>query len=126
MSAYLSVLTQQVKAICPIYGISIGDKTDKSTWRIDFDPAATDAQKSAAKTVVQNFDVAAEEATEAAQAQIDVDLGLQAKADAVIAQLQSASITQIQNYVQNNVTDLASAKAFLVKLAVAVAYSLRN
>jgi len=126
MGSYLSVLTQQVGAVCPIYGISIGVKTDKSTWRIDFDPAATDAQKAAAQTVVQNFDVAAEEATETAQAQTNADLELQAKADTVIAQLQSASITQIQNYVQNNVTDLASAKAFLVKLAVAVAYSLRT
>ena len=122
----VSVLSDAISAVCPIQGVSMGRAQDKSTWRIDFDPSATDTQKAAAQTVVQNFDVTAEEAAEAAQAQTDANLVLQAKADTVIAQLQSASITQIQNYVQNNVTDLASAKAFLVKLAVAVAYSLRN
>jgi len=122
----LDKLYAAISQVAPIEGVAIGVLNDKTTWRIDFDPSATDTQKAAAQAVIQAFDVAAEEAAEATQAQINANLALQAKADAVIAQLQSASITQIQNYVQTNVTDLASAKAFLVKLAVAVAYSLRN
>lgn len=41
----------------PVYGISIGSKDDKSTWRIDFAPEATDEQKAQAAQLVAAFDV---------------------------------------------------------------------
>lgn len=37
-----------VEKVCPIVGVSIGRRCDKSTWRIDFRPEATEAQRAAA------------------------------------------------------------------------------
>jgi hypothetical protein len=48
---------QAVAAVCPIDGVSIGEKLDKSTWRIDFKLEATAQQRLAAGVAVQNFDV---------------------------------------------------------------------
>lgn len=42
--------------IAPIDGISIGNWEDKSTWRIDFESAATSDQKIAAQTALESFD----------------------------------------------------------------------
>jgi hypothetical protein len=47
-----------IAAVCPIDGVSIGRKNDKSTWRIDFAPEATDAEKAAADAVKAAFDLA--------------------------------------------------------------------
>ena len=55
-------LHSAIAAVCPIDGVSIGRKNDKSTWRIDFRPEATDAQKAAARAALDAFDVAAEAA----------------------------------------------------------------
>lgn len=49
-------LTKAVHAVCPIVGVSIGSVGDKGTWRIDFDPTATDAQKAAAQAALNAFD----------------------------------------------------------------------
>jgi len=67
------VLDQQIKVVCPIDGVSLGRKDDKSTWRIDFKPEATAQQRTDAQAVVEAFDVAAEEKkmTDAAQAKKD-------------------------------------------------------
>lgn len=48
-------LHKQIEKVCPIIGISIGVTADKTTWRVDYDPSATDAQQSAAKTVVTAY-----------------------------------------------------------------------
>ena len=48
-------LHQAVAAVCPIVGVSIGDPGNRATWAVDFDSAATAAQKTAAQSVVQNF-----------------------------------------------------------------------
>ena len=45
----MSELHSQIAAICPIDGISIGDESDRSTWRIDFRPEATPEQRLAAE-----------------------------------------------------------------------------
>lgn len=58
-----------IAAVCPIQGVSIGRRNDKRTWRIDFDDAATDAQKDAARAALQSFNVAASDA-QAAQDEI--------------------------------------------------------
>ena len=51
-------LDQALKAVCPIDGVSIGKSEDKSTWRIDFMPEATDQQKTDASAVMAAFIVA--------------------------------------------------------------------
>lgn len=48
-------LTIAIAAVCPIHGVSIGRKDDKSTWRIDFKEEATPAQRAAAAQVVAQF-----------------------------------------------------------------------
>ena len=34
-----------IALLCPIHGISIGRRQDRTTWRIDFDPEATETQR---------------------------------------------------------------------------------
>lgn len=48
----LAELDAAIKAVCPAYGISIGRKGDKDTWRIDFTKDATDKQKKAAQDIL--------------------------------------------------------------------------
>lgn len=54
---YQFKLDQALKAVCPIHGVSIGRKNDRSTWRVDFAPEATDEQKAQAAQIVAAFDV---------------------------------------------------------------------
>ena len=49
-------LHAQIAAVAPIEGVSIGTLNDKTTWRIDFLPTATAAQKAAARAVLAAFD----------------------------------------------------------------------
>ena len=56
---FLIILNDEVTAVCPIEGISIGRAGDKSTWKITFASGATDEQKRAAQQVVDNFDTSA-------------------------------------------------------------------
>jgi len=71
-------LDRQIKAVCPIYGVALVDKTDKSTWRIDFKPEATAQQKLDVQAVVSAFDVTAEEKKlkDADQAKVDKKVSL--------------------------------------------------
>ena len=57
----IHLLDQQIKAVCPTHGVSVGRKEDKSTWRIDFKDEATQAEKDAAQLVVDNFDINAKD-----------------------------------------------------------------
>ncbi len=50
-----AVLDQAIKKVCPIHGVSFGKLDDKKTWRIDFDDAASAAQKLAAVQVLDEF-----------------------------------------------------------------------
>lgn len=52
-------LHTMISAICPIHGVSVGDSANKTTWRIDYDSSATDAQKTAAQNAVTSFNVLA-------------------------------------------------------------------
>lgn len=45
-------LDQAIKTVCPIDGVSIGNRADRSTWRIDFREEATDDQRAAARAVM--------------------------------------------------------------------------
>ena len=55
----MAALHKSLAAVCSIQGVSVGDPSDKATWRIDFDPAATDAQRQAAQAALQAFDPSA-------------------------------------------------------------------
>lgn len=52
----LANLHDAIAAVCPIDGVSMGDDGDRSTWRVSFADAATDAQRSAAAAVLASFD----------------------------------------------------------------------
>ncbi len=54
-------LHHQIAAVCPIVGVSVRAPGDKTTWRIDFADAATNAEIAAASAVVAAFDAAAPE-----------------------------------------------------------------
>ena len=60
----INKLDAAIRAVCPIHGVSIGKKDDKSTWRIDFKDEATTEQGASAQAVIDAFDpVAAEQPT---------------------------------------------------------------
>jgi hypothetical protein len=48
-------LDAAIRAVCPIQGVSVGNPADKATWRIDYHPSATAAQKAAAQQVVDGW-----------------------------------------------------------------------
>ena len=51
-----SGLDAAIRAVCPaLEGVSIGDPADRTTWRLDFGPDATDAQRQAARSALQAF-----------------------------------------------------------------------
>jgi hypothetical protein len=54
----IAALNNAVAAVCPIDGLAVGDPADKATWRIDFDPSATDQQRQAAQAALAAFDPA--------------------------------------------------------------------
>lgn len=99
MSTFASRLDSEVSVVCPIYGVSIGRKNDKSTWRIDFAPEATAQQRLAAQSVVDAFDVAAVEAAQAASQAALETLATEAHADAVYAQLATATGAEISSFI---------------------------
>ena len=66
----LNELTKALAAVAPITGVSIGRKDDRSTWRIDFAPEATDDQKAQAAQIVASFDIVKVEHNEGVDAQI--------------------------------------------------------
>ena len=50
-------LENQIKAVCPVEGISIGDASDKTTWAFHPTEAATTEQIAAAQAVIDNADL---------------------------------------------------------------------
>jgi hypothetical protein len=52
------LLHTKIAAVCPIDGVSVGDPLDRSTWRIDFDPAATPQQIAAAQALILTLTLA--------------------------------------------------------------------
>lgn len=41
-------IDQAIRAVCPIQGVSFGDRNDKSTWLVVYAEDATDEQRKAA------------------------------------------------------------------------------
>ena len=62
MTSLALKLGEKLNKVAPVAGMSIGKPGDKSTWRIDFKPEATDAERQAAQLVLKNFDVVKAEA----------------------------------------------------------------
>ena len=52
-------LHSAVAAVAPIDGVSVGVEADKSTWKVSFADSATPAQRAAAQTVINGFDLKA-------------------------------------------------------------------
>lgn len=115
-----------VELVCPIQGVSVGRKNDKTTWRINYKQEATPAQRAAAQAVVDALDVAVAEQSTANRLVRASSLKTEAASDPLIDKLRTASPEQIKTYINNNATDFASLKAVVIKLAVAQAYSLRD
>ena len=46
-------LDAAIRAVCPIVGVSVGSWTDRATWRVDFAPEATAAERTAASAPIQ-------------------------------------------------------------------------
>jgi hypothetical protein len=57
MKNVVGQLHSEVALKAPIIGISMGDVNDKQTWIIDFDPSATQQQRTNAQAVITGFDV---------------------------------------------------------------------
>lgn len=52
----IEALDQAIRAACPIDGVSIGKAQDKTTWRIDFKPEATESERAAASAILAQID----------------------------------------------------------------------
>lgn len=52
----LARLHERIAAVAPIHGVSIGDASDTSTWRIDFAPEATARQRADAQGILDGID----------------------------------------------------------------------
>lgn len=70
--ANLLYVLNKINAVCPGCELSVGDWSNKATWRIDFQPSATPAQRAAAQAAIDNYvDGEAGEADYAKQFHID-------------------------------------------------------
>lgn len=52
----LKNLHDKINLVCPIVGVSIGDKDRKETWRVDYKNEATNAQRAAAQDILNSYD----------------------------------------------------------------------
>lgn len=121
----LTLLHQAIASVCPIDGVSAGDWSDKATWRIEFAQTATQAQRDAAAVVVAGFDVLAAEASLAEDATRVIGIRADAERAELLNRLKTATPAQIRTYVNNNVTDLASAKLMMARILVLIALDAR-
>jgi hypothetical protein len=120
-----NLIHKAIAAVCPIDGISIDDINNKSSWMVNA-PTATQAQITAAQGVINTFDLAAARQAEINKASRAVVVETEASGDVFIDRLRNATPDQIKTFVTNNVTDLASAKILIARMAIAIAYLLRN
>lgn len=121
-----TLIHNAVSAVCPIDGVSIGNFSDKTTWKVQFSASATSAQKIAAQTAINNFDIAGAQQVEIDRKTRAGNIETEAGADQFMDRLRNATPDQIRTFIGTNVTDLASAKILLGRMAIAIAYLLRN
>jgi hypothetical protein len=122
----INTLETRVRAVAPIFGVAIGSRSDKATWRIDFQSNATASQIAAAQSVIDAFDIAAETTIENQRIIREESIRADANGDVFVDKLRNATPDQIRTFVSTNVTDLASAKILIARMAIAIAYLLRN
>ncbi len=118
-------LEQAIRVACPsIDGVSVRDPLDKSTWRIDFRPAASAQERAAAQAALAAFDIAAQDAAEQAEAgrlaAIDAANAGFAFGGQTLAQLKAMTNAQFDTWWAANVTNAAQAIAVLKLVARAL------
>lgn len=113
MNTSIGYLDAAIKAVCPIHGVD-------SNRIISFMDEATVEQRAAAQAIVEAWDFDTPSAAE--QADIDfaasaVQAKIDAKADNVVQYLRDHTVAECVQYVETNVTNLASAKDMLKRFA---------
>jgi len=67
-----AALDADIRAVCPIDGVRVGDDNDRATWVCQFKAAATSPQRTAAQNVINTFDMSpAASAQREKESQID-------------------------------------------------------
>lgn len=97
-------LHQLITAVCPIIGVRIGNRADRSTWTFDATPTATQAERDAAQAVIDSFDDSpqAQAAWESQQSRQSAVAAIDARSDEVgrvvraALRLINASLNQIR------------------------------
>ncbi len=56
MNTFAARLHAAIAAVCPIHGVTIGRRDDRSTWVVHFADVATDEQKLSAQAVIAAMD----------------------------------------------------------------------
>lgn len=130
--ATISRLHLSVAAVCPIFGVSVGQLGIVGSVRIDFDPAATSGQRTAAQNVVNAFDWSAAAAAtfdaqqEKAAATAGIDAGaLQAgnRIERLVVALAQMTLDQFNAHAAkiNSILDAVDAATSLADLKSRVA-----
>ncbi len=106
-------LTSAIKAVCPIEGISVARRDDRSTWRIDFAATATAEQRAAAAAVVAGFDLNAVQLQDSQAQQrrsTDTQELSDARVDAAVLALLDMTPTQRMQWARTNFPTLTLAE----------------
>lgn len=111
----LEKLDAAIRAVCPIHGVN-------SNCVISFKDEATKDQRASAQTIADGWDFATPDAEELA----DEQAVIAAKSDNVINYLVTHTPAECAAYVAANVNNLADAKAFLGKVAMALSMLTRQ
>lgn len=53
----IEIVTQEIRKIAPVQGVSLGRLDDKSTWRIDFEANATKKERRDAQAYINSLDL---------------------------------------------------------------------
>jgi hypothetical protein len=101
----LTALHDAIAAVCPIVGVSIGRRDDRSTWRIDYAPNATAEQRAAAQATLEAFDLLGP----AKQAAIDAIDARSASLIAAGLQVDSGAPVSLSLAAQTNLLNIAVA-----------------
>jgi hypothetical protein len=109
-------LDTALRAVAPISGVSIGRPDDKSSWRVDFLPQATQAQRDAATSVIASFDVAATENAERAETAAVDALDGETRSDALFAALKNATAAEINSFINNTFPAMTGQQRAVLKL----------
>jgi hypothetical protein len=96
-------------------GISVTDMADKATWKLAFAEGATQAERDAAQAIVDGYsvqDLKGPSKREQRQASFATDAG----AADLLEKAKTASVAEIDAWLQSNVTNLAQARAVLAAI----------